>query len=684
MLRRSNTLESDAFDLRTALESLIRRMLEANRTRSFEGSTDDQVDIEGWAGSLINTFQMFPMEIVQESPEENVRNPDTEKAWDMDGPRPNGLKRRRTRTINIEALKKRCKGLQESSKALTAANEELQQAKYAAATECERLTEENKGLREEVAEATADSEHLTGELAMLWEMFEAEKKRADDAEKERDEVHGMIAEKRRDFEKEKLQHEELVWELGVYRSLWHEPSSILAIKRASREADEFNAYKEEEEDILQDVEAFVRNGLHEISRALSEDDDGDSRSALESQNRRIVNQRAQITLLEMRLAKANAEQRTDVDQVILDLGFQLDDALEELQSAYKDRTAADIARDEALARAAKLETRIRRFRKGPGGSKQASAFSAVTLSGITRISRALGNIMEEEEEGGNVRKVRGDKGAATGVRTLAAELEDLLDDVRSEVTTRVTLDGQGDNVLEKYNLLVLDNARLLEDGARLQRQIRHLENRDNRMDGAKSLISRNNGRAAMARIQELEKLISSQLTFHRDIRGLLTSAETTGNELHDVEADVLRRLEMPQETGAKVEALLEKVSHGAGDDVDIQEVREAREAISQTLHGVGRTGGMKLRGKWLEFNKESGKLAKFVGSARDKLQDGALRLGIKVRTSSAAQTLHPRLTCHRDPSPLTTSWPRRWPPLSTPTFLPSSSRSASPTSLAPS
>lgn len=630
-LRRSNTLESDAFDLQTALESLIRRMLEANRTRSFEGSTDDQVDIEGWAGSFITTFNKFPVEVVQASPGESVHAPAPERLGEKDEPRLNGLKRKRSRAVNIAALKKRCKGFQESCKTLTTANNELQQAKDAAATECERLTEENKELREEVAATTTDLEHFTEELSTLWEMYEAEKKRADDAEKERDEIHGMIAKKRRAFDQEKLEHEALAWELNVYRTIWHDPSSILAIKRASNFVDEFNAYNEEEEDIIHEAQEFDGNGPPDRpSKASSKYDASDSEPTLENQGRRIVDQRAQITLLEMRLAKANAERGLDVDQAVLDLSFRLDDALEELQTAYKDRTAADIARDEALSRVKRLETRLRALRRGAGGSKQASAFTGMTLSGITRISRVLTNIKEEEEEEGNVKKAGAGSAVGIGSRNLATELEDLLDDVRSEVATRMTVDGQEDGIVEKYNLLVMDNARLLEDGARFQLQIQHLQDQANRMDGAKTLIPRNDGRAAMVRIQELEKLIVSQLTFYRDIRGFVTSTEVVSKQLHDIETDVLRRLEMPRETGAKVEALLEDISEGVSDGVDIQGAQGAQEAIGQALQGAGGAGGMKLQGKWFEFNKESRKLVSFVENARNRLQYGARRLGIKV------------------------------------------------------
>lgn len=625
-------------------------MLEANRTRSIEGSTDDQVDIERWVRSVIDTCRMFPIEDGQMTRGEKVRTPVPEKSGENEGLLRTGSKRKRSRAVNIEALKKRCKGFQEAYKNLTAVNEELQKAKDAAVSECERLMDENKGLREEAAAATTDIERLMSENESLQEILEAEKKRADEAERESDEVHSMIARKRRVFEAEKLQHEALTWELDVYRTIWQDPTSIIAIKRASKLVDEFNVHREEEESIFQEIREFVRNGAPNISTSSSKDNASDSEPTIESLNRRIADQRTQITLLEMRLAKANAERVTDTDQAILDLGFQLDDALEELQIAYKDRTAADIARDDALAQVGRLETKIRMLKRGMVGSKQASAFSAATYSAVTRV---LGSIREEEEEDdeANIKKAGSDKKVDMSGKSLAAELEGHLEDLGSDMTTRLTLDDRESGIiLEKYNTLVMDNARLLEDGARLQRRIQHLEDQADRVHGARMLVPQKEGRVAKARIQELEKLISSQLDFHRDIRVLLASTEVAGIELHNVEADVLQRLEIPREAGAKIEALLEKISHGGGDDADIQEAREARHALHRALQGVGRAGGMKLQRKWLEFNKENGKLAKFVEDARGRLQDGARRLGIKVYAApNSAQTSSPETNVSQRP-----------------------------------
>lgn len=739
-LRRPHSVASDAFDNQTALELVIQRIVDSARTRSVEGSTDEQIDHKYFAYLITDIFTKHPIEAVSVSREEKILSPVLEDPGDEEEARRDVPKKKKIQGVDVEAIWKRCKKLQEKLMEAQATIAKLQAANAAMASDYERLLVEETVRKGEANHEEMEEENTEDQVQVWRNKFEAERERADQMEKERDEVRNTISEKRREFEVEKMEFEAMQKELETYRNLWDDPGTRALLQCKSELAVRWEEDEEQEErmleEILESLESRRPAKKTQKPPKTSKKPSGDTASEPEPREklrRHITEQDAEISLLKLRLAKAESEREPNPDKAVKDLSGHLDEAVRNLRVVHKEASAADMARNDALAQVRRLERKHQL-----GGSGKGSAFSAMTPASARR--PALGGI-KGEEKGANKEGGSGEAEMKRG--SLADELKDYKEneDCGSEITIGTALDDRRRASLsERYSVQTMENARLRNQVLKLQGQVGHLEwqlketgqdpglpksrlaevtNNLNtiaerlRRDGidpepfgfsgtlsadmaahndliderdrcvlaiegkhparerlrgvyrermgfvegqlryweekhnaaaqrvkeaearvsvasAKFFVSQNDGaRAAWARIQNLEELVSSQLEFHQDVQPLLASTCDLSTELRAVEADVLQKLQVPDEARAKVEVLLEKASQGAGDEA------EAREAMRQVLLGLEGAGGIKLEGKWYALRMASGRVRRFVEDARERLQEDALRLGIKVRTPSS-------------------------------------------------
>ena len=804
----SNSTASDAFDLQTALESQLRHILEASHTRSIEGSTDAQVDIENWTSGIISLVKKFVT--ITPANRDNTLSPVLEPSLEEEPHDNNPDPGKETQPVDIGALKRRIKKLRVSLKNEKEAKAELQKAKDTVDAELERRMGEETKQNEEEADEAADTLYAKEELQVLRESLRAEKRRADELQGELNDIDATIRKKKREVEVDRFEHEAVLKEVEMYRSQWENPDTKALLKYRVELARRCTRGEEEEECILEEIRDPHRHASSPtprtpkipLKRVIC-----DCNPTIRSLHRRIADQVTDIALLKKRLAEAKAERQPNSEEAMIELRIQLDETLDELEAAYKETTTADMARDDALAQVRKLEKKMRAREHGQGGAGGNSAFSAKTPAienhgeGDTKTEKKdirNGNEMVAVVDAKGIIEMDntrvGDTEAKTSAMSsgsLADELDKYqeIEDYASEVTM-AAVTGQGDGLSQRYDAQVVENSRLREEVRALRLRVRLLETRvktkgqidfraklaevdmdlnavirklnedgispdpfgfdddvssnmayyndliDERdrciseiegscptrkrlrvvhrtwVEGmeeqirdwekkynkttkyaeeaesmvsqpfsARMLVGQHHGMGAMrTRIHQLEDLVSAQLEFFRDVQPLLASASNLSTELHNMEAEILLKLESPQERRVKTEEILVKVTEDTGDDADAQ---EAQEHVSLAFDRVQEAGGVRLERKWYEFMRAKVKLARFVEESRESAYEEALHLGIKVgRSNYPASTPRyhvPELTGQRDPSPWDLEQ-RHLRPLSTPASLSSSTSSTSPAS----
>ena len=560
---------SEVPDLQRELAKCVHRIIRDGPRRSTEGSTDLRVDLEHYCENITNIFRKFPYEVVPETLAESIFTPLREEFGRDERSYVHALEGKlREAKKEEEGLKKKNGELTREIKELRKGNDEFEKLEDTHKT----LTEENGRLREEAEEAREEAKRYEKRLLKVEGELIEEKERAGENRKKLDGINGMIAEKRREFEQEKMMFEAEREELEMYRRGRDEPALRALLRGTSGVAGEWLEDTKREEELMAEIlnSRQPRRHPHPESPKTPDQEHRKGPTAVKSM------QRSPFSAVGTPGGPGAVEK-------IGPAGTSLED---ELPEDWQDEGS---------------EVRMARP-DGWGDGPRVDYAALIAENG--RLKEVVQELRRQ------IQDLKAQTMEAQGQRNVETPVAS----PHSEEIWRLEAEIAGLEELESTDNAATEDAE--RDALRECEECRQTTRR-----AGVTFISGDGLSEAEDRIRELEDVIISQLDFHGDVQPLLTTTDDLTTRVHAAETELL-------DGALGLDSVPWKISLGGGEG---NEAWGARMEELREREGRRREGGKALIGLWEGLEGARGRLVEVIGDARERLDEDALRLGIKVR-----------------------------------------------------
>lgn len=539
---------SDVPDLKRELEKCVHRIIRDGPKRSTEGSTDLRVDLEHYREEIMGIVRKCPHEIVPVDLAEPLFTPLRAEFGGNETLYVCALEEKlREAKKEEDGLKKKNKELTREVKELRKENDEVEKLEDTLKT----LMEENGRLREEAEQARKEAKKFERRLLTVEGELIEEKERAGENRKKLDDINDMIAEKRREFEGEKMMFEAERKELEMYRCAKDDPALRALLRGTSMVAGHWIQDTKREGEMVTEI-------LN--SRQSIQPHDQENPKTPDQEHAKPL--KAMGAIHRSPFSAAGTPGGPDAVVKNGPAGTSLED---ELPENWQDE-GSQVSM-----------TRPEHWGDGPRADYN------VLVVENSRLKEAVAELRKQiQDPQGQIIKGQEDGSVVTSVAF--PRLEEI-QRLEAEIARLEEVES-------------VDNTANENEGLNTLRECERCGQATRRAEGATqvspeevTVISSDGLSEAEDRIRELEDVIISQLDFHRDVKPLLTATDNLTTDAWQAR---------------------------------MQEFRENE--------GQGKERDDVLFGLWGELEGARGRLGEVIGDARERLDEDALRLGIKVRT----------------------------------------------------